>query len=191
LTSEERKAVGADWLEIGSLMGKNFSNRAWSMMLNAIDDLPASKVLAVLGGWLGGKNAKQFPMPYDIRQLIAPDPDDENIARESASRVIAAVSKFGYMQAVAAREWVGELGWIAVERAGGWTFVCENLGTRHLPATTFSAQVRDLIGAQVQLAKAGRLDQPVQIPAPNEFAERLTPLLNVKPVDPEESRREP
>lgn len=166
MTQEERKTIGRRWIAVASTHGKVFSNDAWSVMLNAVDDLPFERLKNALDNWLAGPKARTFPFPIDLREQIVPPVDDETVAREAASRVIAAVAKFGWAQPGAAREWIGELGWVGVVRAGGWQYICENLGRRELPHAMFQAQLRDVCSAQIKLAKAGVLDQPIGLPKP-------------------------
>lgn len=168
MSPEERKAVGRRWSDLAVMFSKTFPNSLWTTMLNAVDDLPADQVCAVLDGWMVGKKARQFPLPIDVREEIQPPIDDDTLAREAAARIAKAIPKYGFQSSAMcreAREFIGELGWAAVERSGGWRYVCEHHGTRLLPATTFHAQVRDICNAQVKLAKAGMHDQPIGLPA--------------------------
>jgi hypothetical protein len=169
----DRVFIGRNWMALAELYGRTISPDALKAMLDAVDDLPMAAVQGVLNSWMRRPESHRFPLPVDIRNLIKPNLSDEEMARESASRVIAAVSKFGWNNSSAAREWIGELGWLAIGRAGGWLYICENLG-RTLSLTTFQAQIRDLCATNVKLAKAGQLDQPVGIPGSGSTLDALS-----------------
>lgn len=113
------------------------------------------------------KNAKNrvMPLPAMLRDMVEPQLDDDTLARDAASRIVAAVSKFGWCNGGEARGYVGELAWSVVNRNGGWSYICENLG-RGLDVGTFQAQARELAKTQIQLSRAGSLDLPPALPGP-------------------------
>lgn len=110
------------------------------------------------------RNSKnlRFPIPAQIIEIVRPVVDDDSLARESVSRIIEAVSKFGYSRGEEACSFVGSAGWETVKRYGGWRSLCEQLGV-HIDVTTFTAQARDLIKAHMALARAGKLGEAPQL----------------------------
>jgi hypothetical protein len=137
-------------------------------------DLPLAPVIDALRAYRANPKNRVMPMPADVRAMLEPQLDDDAMAREAASRVMAAISKFGYMRGTEAREWIGELGWLVVQRYGGWQRLCESLGSE-LDIGTFQAQARDLAKTQAQLARAGRLDQPPGLPGATALMLDATP----------------
>lgn len=167
MNHEERNTIARRWMALAATHGKIFNKEAWTMMLDSVGDLPYERLKNALEGWLAGPKARTFPFPIDLREMIVPPVNDDDVAREAASRVIAAVTKFGWAQPGAAKEWVGELGWVGVVRAGGWQYICENLGRRELPHGMFQAQLRDICLTVWRRAKAGVHDQPIALPQPD------------------------
>lgn len=166
-TQEQRQVIGNLWLDFSVTYGRKMTRESIRLLINGVQDLPFEKVLPVLEGWMASKQATQFPMPHLIRDLISPRPDDETLARAAASRVIEAVGKFGWNNSHLARAYIGELGWVAVTRIGGWQYLCENLGSE-LSLTTVQAQVRDLLAAESKLDRLGMHDQPIGLPGREE-----------------------
>lgn len=99
-----------------------------------------------------------FPSPADIAKVIQPqlDPDDE--AREAASRIIGAISKYGQYNPGAAKEYIGELGWAVVNRFGGWMNIC--IMDIEESTTTMQAQFRDLAKSIYRRAELGIYTAP-------------------------------
>ena len=85
----------------------------------------------------------------DLIAIMRPEPDDEAVAREVASKITKAITKFGWSNSHDAREFVGELGWKVVERKGGWNYICQNHG-HILDSTTFEAQARELVKTEIK-----------------------------------------
>lgn len=131
--------------------------------VQALSELDLSELRKAMAFYRTEKGRRQMPMPADFKARIQPAVDPRMQAVDAASRVQGAVVKFGWQQRDAARHFIGELGWIAVGRFGGWQRVCELLGTRDLPLSTFQAQVRDLLEAQLQFVTAG-ISGPPQLP---------------------------
>lgn len=174
-----RIRLGNLWLNIAQIYGRDITKAALSLMLDSIADLDPREVERVLHDWAGKSKLNRHPSPAEVRELVCPEADPKHLAVEAAARVVAAVAKFGWNNLADAREYIGALGWRAVERLGGWQYLCENLGVT-LQVTTVQAQVRDLCLATNQLAAAGIDDQPIGLPTGkvaeivNQTAERLS-----------------
>ncbi|NDE91614.1 MAG: hypothetical protein EB059_10880 [Alphaproteobacteria bacterium] len=160
-TKQEQVAL---YGQLAMIYGKQLTPQALVMMVDALDDLPGGAVIQVMKAWV--KKQKHFPMPSDIRESLSPTTDAADDGRDIASRVIAAVSKFGSYQAEAAKNHIGEIGWECVQRMGGWKTFCSELteDTKGI----FNAQIRDLAMTLKKKALNGTLDQPQNFPTPIE-----------------------
>ncbi len=162
---DPRITIGELWLNLAEAMGHQTpSAPALTMMLDAVNDLDPDRVIEALRNWMRGPNGRRFPLPADIREAVGAHVDKKTIAVDSSSRIVESVSKFGLYQARAARAHIGELGWRAVERMGGWENLCAHLGTRALPITMAQAQLRDICESLQGMAFAGLLEKPAGIP---------------------------
>lgn len=85
-------------------------------------------------------------------------------AQDTADRIIRAISSCGWNNSARAMEAIGPVGQEVVRRFGGWGQVCE-VETKELG--TLRAQLRDSARSVLARAKAGRLDQPAQLPSPD------------------------
>jgi len=98
-----------------------------------------------------------FPSIADIAKILRPREEDRDLAIEAAGRVIQAIGKFGTYQADEARQWIGEIGWYVVERAGGWSTLCARPESER---EICRAQYRDLALSAINRHKAGTLNLP-------------------------------
>lgn len=87
------------------------------------------------------KNRFMF-LAADLVSIIDPQPSDDSLAREISAKISAAVTKFGYPNPTEARTYIGEIGWLVVEKRGGWSHICQNLRTDEV--ASFDAQNREL-----------------------------------------------
>lgn len=108
----------------------------------------------------------RFPMPAQLIEIANPRVDDDSIATEIAGKVFQSISKFGYTDGEAAKDFFGPIGWKAVERYGGWDYLCANVG-KTISVTTFIAHIRDICLAHIKFERSAfDLDQ-IKIAAPN------------------------
>jgi hypothetical protein len=132
-----------------------------SMMCDDLEDLGYEASIQAYAQYRKNSANRFFPMPAQIRDMISPQPSDENDARDAAARIVQAISKFGWANQTGAKSFIGDLGWTVVERHGGWLTVCE------MPADQigiFQAQGRELAKAIAVRASAGLLDEPPRLP---------------------------
>lgn len=162
MSPAERQRVANIWVDLAINYNRKLTHDSVTMLVNGVQDLPADQVVQVLMNWMGGKNARNFPLPIDVRENIAPEADDETLALASAARITTAIKKFGWCNSREAKAYIGDLGWRAVEAFGGWSYICENHG-RALSPNAFQAQVRDICKANNKLGKIGMADQPIAI----------------------------
>lgn len=155
MTRQERIEIGEMLVGISQLYGRDLTKMALSMLLDAIDDLPAQAVGSALRSWVRESKANRIPTPAEIIAKVHGEPASrEAVGREISSRIVGAISKFGWPSPRAARDYIGEDGWMVVERMGGWVYICEQMGVS-LSVQTFQAQARDLISAHVEFADKG------------------------------------
>lgn len=152
MTQQDRIEIGEMWLGLAAMYGKEIQRAALSMMLDAVSDLPADRVKIALREWARVSKNRSHPLPADLIAQVFPTVDDDSMAREIASRIVGAVSKFGWPNPTEAKQYIGDVGWGIVERYGGWLFVCQNLGVT-LELGTFQAQARDLVKAQLMIGR--------------------------------------
>lgn len=150
--ADQRQKLGVLIQNMATYYGRKFDRPVISMMIDDLQDLPFVQV--EMGYNAYRKNAKNtfFPLPAAIRQLILPEPTEDMQAREIASRISQAVTKFGHPNELEAQEFVGEVGWRVVQRKGGWNYICQNLGVT-LDATVFEAQTRELAKVEILTQK--------------------------------------
>lgn len=159
MTAEQRKLVAKKLIASWLMYGRELAYETAVFMIDNLADLSAEKVLQAIDLYSRDPKNTFAPTVGKIRAIVTPEVDERTQAIEAAARVVGAVSKFGWAQGRAARAYIGELGWSAVERSGGWSYICENLGV-NLQVGTFQAQIRDVCTAQLQRAKSGQYDAP-------------------------------
>jgi hypothetical protein len=162
MNQSERILVGEMWIALTQMFGKEITGPALSMMLNSVSDMPFVKVERFMKSWAMKSKIGRHPYPSEIREFVDPTPDHVALALEATGRVIQAIGKFGLYEPAAAKEWIGSLGWRGIKRFGGWAYLCENLGLT-LNQATFTAQLRDILKAQLDLGDMGIDDEPIMI----------------------------
>lgn len=144
--------------------GKKISDGLLQMYFDDLEDLPIDEVIAAYKLYRRDPANKFSPLPAQIRDIVRPTVTKDGLARDCAARIVEAVNKFGWNNPASAMEHIGDLGKRVVEMNGGWTYVCQTLGTHTMPLTMFIAQARDLSKALIEKSAAGTLDQPVELP---------------------------
>lgn len=117
------------------------------MFYEDLCDLDENAVCTAYRNYRRNPANRQNPLPAQIRELVAPGEfiAPEALARETAARIIGAISQFGWNNGREAQVYIGPEGWNAVLRQGGWSHLCEQ--TSKFNELTLQAQLRDqLIG---------------------------------------------
>jgi hypothetical protein len=109
------------------------------------------------------KEGDMIPAISTIRNKIKPEPSAKDDALDASHRIWEAVGKFGYGRHEDARKFIGELGWLVVEREGGWCAVCEH--SRVDQQVALKAQWRELAISLSARAKSGTLGLPPGVPS--------------------------
>jgi hypothetical protein len=105
----------------------------------------------------------RFPLPAELLHRIKPVLTDDQLAREAVSRIVTAAARFGSYRPEQARDYVGQLGWEVVKRAGGWEAVCKDMPVGGDPTAT--AQWRELAKSVMDQDRAGVLGQAPGLPS--------------------------
>lgn len=96
-----------------------------------------------------------FPIPPTkiLKYLEKIQLDSNSIAVEISSKILQAISKFGYANETSAKNFIGEKGWRAVSRFGGWSYVCQEVGVS-INQTTLLAQLREVLKSSINFESA-------------------------------------
>lgn len=155
--------IAKKWIQLGIMYGRQLDEGTILMMLEAISDLPCDLVLSAMKKWAASET--KFPMPADIRAKILPELSTKDNAIDAVNAAIACVSKFGYTNAEAAKNKMGDLAWEAVQRFGGWKQLCETLSFEN--EGIIRAQLRELTEVVFKKSQRGELDQAPKLPENN------------------------
>lgn len=180
----ERAQVGEHWFGLAAMYGKELNSMALKIMLDSVDDLSAIQILSALGEWAKTSKQNRHPVPAEVRQMVCPTVDDQTKALNITTLVLKAITVYGWAQPSESEKMMGPVGWELVRRYGGWGYVCENLGDT-IDVTTFTAQLREGVKAELQISAAGRTgdsnlldyNQPKQLFGMNQASEVLKTIM--------------
>jgi hypothetical protein len=148
LNQEERDRIGEKLTE-------------FSMMISVIEKTfpgtTGKKILDSLDRYFADRKNKIFPSVIALRDYLDPVLSNEARALEITSRLVQSISKFGYSNPEGAKQHVGEIGWLAVRRWGGWAQICQQHGVT-LDANQFFAQTRNMVLGFIEQEKNGMLN---------------------------------
>ena len=147
----------------------------WTAQLQDVDALDVRRAQA---HFRDKPNQKFMPMPGEIKNFLNPLVSEDGQARQIAAKVQGAVVKFGYTNGKDAKEFIGDIGWAIVERFGGWSYICQNLGTG-IDVNAFQAQVRELAKSQVSFGESQLANQINGTEAPNLLTKNDNQSVNV------------
>lgn len=157
--------------------GQEIPDPALKLYVEDLADLPFAVVAEAIKQVRRDPKTTRFPLPAVIRDKIAPAETDELQAMEAAARIPEAVSRFGWNNPGPARLFIGELGWVVVQRDGGWSNVCQVLNEDNLG--TLKAQWRNLALGELKRARMGILHEAPSLP---NAAEKNKSLVNIGDV---------
>jgi len=151
-------------IDMAKFYSYELEQRQLEMYVEVLEQFPQDMVLNSGRDYVKDLKNSRFPIPPHtiIKNHLPQQASNEDLAKEAAARTLNAVSKFGWSNQGEAKAYIGELGWRAVSRFGGWMYICQNLGVTISP-DTFYAQLRDLCRATLSLSSAGIDDQPIAI----------------------------
>lgn len=151
---EEMQRLKVIIATVSAYYGRQLTDAAVTMYAEDLSDFSVDEVSQAIRSYRSNTKNRTMFLPAHIVEILRPTPDNKDLARETAMRINQAVSRFGYMRSEEAMAFIGETGWLAVERFGGWTYLCQNLGVS-IDVNSFIAQARDLVEAQLKLEEAG------------------------------------
>jgi hypothetical protein len=181
MTPKEKQQLKVLLVHTSLYFNHEIPDPALTLYVEDLADLSLLDVSQALMDLRRDPKTKHCPTPAAIRDRIKPQPTDENQAIEVVGRVVEALSKHGWNNHEKAKEHIGELGWLFIQREGGWLTVCESLTYDDMG--TFKAQARNSIKALLASARAGTLDRAPSLPSQSyPMAIDVTKLLPTMPV---------
>ncbi len=182
MNNQDRQAIKILWVQLSAYYQLSLRNEVLEMYVEDLAGLSAETISNAMSMYRRDPKNTRMPLPAQIRSVCEPTVDDDSLAREAASRIVAAIRKFGWPSPNEAKEYIGELGWKVVERNGGWPPLCENLMEDQIGI--FTAQARDLAKAQIQFSRAGLIDEAPALPGPKnaQMNELISSLANMKQI---------
>lgn len=134
----------------------DLAERQLEMYVEVMSTFPIELVLACGKEYVQNPKNDRFPIPPHkiMAKYLPQELDSKDVGREVALRIREAVSNFGWPRPGDAAAFIGPAGWRIVQQMGGWTHICENLGTE-IQETTFMAQCRDAVESAHRLQKQG------------------------------------
>lgn len=155
-----RNEIAQLWIQLGIMHNRTLTKPVVDMMLDAVSDLEPEEVCAALKKWAATES--RFPLPADLRKKIEPEMNEDDESQEIASLILTFIGKYGSHQPSLARQNMGELSWLVVERMGGWTHLCESVMQDN--ETFYRAQIRDLAKTLSKRARRGEINEVPQLP---------------------------
>lgn len=153
-----------------------------SMMIDVIEDAyPEAgtvQILSAIKSYRDDQKNSFFPAPAKLAPYLRPTISKESQAQEIASRIIESVPKFGYTKTGyhLAKDYIGSIGWVVVQRFGGWQPLCEDLGSK-IQITTFLAQAREIIKSQLEIQNTPNVDITHLLNGPKSETKELPPPI--------------
>lgn len=159
MTKEETQKLKAIILATNMYYGRELRDDVLLMQVSDLADLSFDAVAQAYVNYRRNPKNRQPPLPADILEAVNPGNvvSPEQDAVEASNRIIQAMTRYGWTNPDRAREFIGELGWMIVEREGGWRDLCERTTNDDLPI--LKAQWRELAKALRSRAEAGKLDK--------------------------------
>ena len=135
-----------------SYYSKDLSRELLELYCADLADLDENSCIEAYNIYRKNPKNRTFPLPSQIREIVNPKQNisDERLAAEIAGRVSGAIVKFGWANPSDAKAFIGETGWAVVERRGGWSYICQNVGLSINPGV-FEAQVRNQVETALKI----------------------------------------
>ena len=149
MTKEELQKTKAAWVGMYAFYGRDLTDEQLVLQVNSLRELSFDDVMTALKRYKNNLKNARPPIPAQIVELIHPQAEVDDLARDASARIIGAVSKYGWPNPKEAEEYIGSLGWEVVRRVGGWTTVCEMVSPSNV--TGLQAQWRDLSATILKL----------------------------------------
>lgn len=134
------------------------------------------------------KSNRFFPSLAQLGQYLnSYEADPKQEAHEIAQRAFAAISNFGYTKGKEAKEFIGPIGWQAINQRGGWQWFCETTMVNDIPMLV--SQMREGIISEVIKFRQNKnkiVEQIEYKEPPKEIkTERQNEVEFIQEIDPE------
>lgn len=143
-----------------SYYGFNLNPQILTMYVDDLSDLPIDQVIWAYGEYRKNPKNRVSPLPAQIREIVQPNISEDDQANLIASKITESINKFGWNKPNEVKEYVGSIGWAAIEGWGGWLYICENHG-KNLNPTAFNAQNRGNIKSMLLENKVQVVSTPM------------------------------
>lgn len=169
MNDNERKELAKQLIVLAEIYGRDLSRQALGFMLDQLNELNFEEAMNSLNKYCRDSKNRTFPTPGQLLAIAKPEASDIDNAAEVANRIIQAMSKYGWTQPEKAKQFIGEVGWLVVQREGGWGWICETTTEDKIP--TLKAQWRVLASSLVNRSRSGQLDVAPSLPKPQNVTE--------------------
>lgn len=142
---------------------KILSAQQIAMYVEDLIELEPQELVDAIKRYRNDPKNERFPLPVKLKAMIGAADSPEDAARDASSRIVAAVSRYGWNNPTQARVYIGGLGWEVVRRQGGWLNVCEML--TYSNQGQYQAQWRE-IALSIQRSGASSFSGPM-LPSPD------------------------
>lgn len=126
MNSEERAKLARLITATAMYYQRPITTEVISMMADDLDDLNFESVSEGYLKYRRNPKNKFFPLPAQIRDIVAPEETTESGAREQIALIKLAIEKFGWPEPLKAEEFMGPIAWQIVKEHGGWQRMCES-----------------------------------------------------------------
>jgi hypothetical protein len=154
------------WLALGEYYQVPLTENQLLMYTQDVEKLSSDDLARAAQSWRNNPENTRCPRPAQLIDLLNPTVSEQGEAVEVANRIWEAIGKFGWPNPVKAKEFIGELGWIVVERYGGWKSIC--LESNDAEPGIMKAQMRETAKSVAERARAGVLHTPPALPKPDQ-----------------------
>lgn len=156
--------------------GRQMARPVVMMMVEDLMEYSVDQIKMAVKKYRQDKNNTTFPIPAKLIAIMNPQTSEGSESIVAATEIINAITNFGWSNAEQAKDYLGELSWRIVETMGGWTYLCENMGSK-IQIGTFQAQARDLAKSLIERKKAGLDGMPAQIEIQKGKNEKIAELF--------------
>lgn len=169
--SDNAKAIKRLILGLAEMYGEQFTELRLGIYAGALQDLTPAQVEYAVSEIAKDPSLTRFPLPAIIREKIIPTLTLENAANELVGRALEAVARFGYVDPIGAKEYLGEIAWRALPNENGWQDFC----CSEIPQGIARAQLRERI---VSVLRRENPNGRVALPPAKDVALRISITKN-------------
>lgn len=140
---DQRVLFAKNYTVTAKMYDKSLDFDVCQFTIDDLQDLDFQKCLESLVIYRKNSKNKTWPKASDIRAIVDVYSDTSSSGKLIAASILEAVSLYGYSNSNKAKSHIGDLGWKAVSKFGGWEYLCNNLGV-NINVGTFNAQIREI-----------------------------------------------